>query len=80
MADREKTITHLKAYVNCYADRHKTCNQNCVLYGHGDCAKYVIESINDALELLKEQEPIKPIKPIRHENWWEEAEKHGWKF
>lgn len=58
MTDREKTIAHLKAYINCYADRHKTCNQNCILYGHGDCVKYVIESINDALKLLKEQETI----------------------
>ena len=57
MIDREKVIKGLKAYVDCYDNRHSMCKSDCLLYSHGDCAKYVIKYINEAISLLKEQEP-----------------------
>jgi len=70
MIDREKVIKGLKAYVDCYDNRHSMCKSDCLLYSHGDCAKYVIKYINEAISMLKEQEAVKPHYNPRS-NWYE---------
>ena len=68
MIDREKVIKYLKAYVDCYGNRHSKCEPDCMLYGYGDCAKYAVKYISNALDLLKEQPEIVRCKDCKYWN------------
>ena len=62
MANREKVIEGLK-HCN-FGDCDRCYENDCPYYQSHDCTD---ELKNDILSLLKEQEPV---KPIRLENWW----------
>lgn len=62
MADREKVMKGLEYHLK-ELSIGKTCYE-CPYFGDNPCE---IQLIANALELLKEQEPV---KPIRLENWW----------
>lgn len=61
MLDREKII---KAIEICYSGKHN-CTE-CELFYEEDCNDKLMR---DALELLKEQEAVKPVKQIEQTEW-----------
>lgn len=68
MPDRESVIIGLRNCKPSWFTVEKCNNDSCPYnrFGHenGGCVDHLID---DVLELLKEQEPV---KPIRLENWW----------
>ena len=64
MADREKVVHALRV--------HKIADcDDCPYYKDKHCNEHLID---DALELLKEQEPVKPTRTLSPEgNWWEDC-------
>ena len=58
MPDREKIVRDLDAFVRCGDDIPGLCDKNCPLYGQkGGCGDIALDSMRDAIALLKEQEP-----------------------
>lgn len=64
MTDIEKVIKGLEGIYRCVSPVSHTCGDCPYQDNHVECIRRVV---SDAIALLKEQEPVEPIKL---ENWW----------
>ena len=62
MPDREKVINGLQAHADGCGYRSHHCDAMECPYRYGDESCDIEEMCRDALALMKEQEPIKPVK------------------
>lgn len=69
MADREKVIKGLKAHADGCGYRSHHCDAMECPYRYGDESCDIEEMCRDAIELLKEQEAVKPIRQIEQTEW-----------
>ena len=63
MIDRDKVMKGIE----CLADDDGCCHSDCPYFNDRETTSCFQRMAQDVLELLNEQEPV---KPIRLENWW----------
>lgn len=62
MAEREKVIYDIERCICHVPDACRDCSH----YGHDAPIGYMEELLADAIALLKEHEPVKPMSKVRH--------------